>query len=205
MKRKKASNLTYTDSTQRDILQFNILDLFLTKWDGIVRQGCKIKYPICKLKCQHGLKFVTVDGLFNCDVAHGCSNKIKSSNIYFSNWVWSFYWEKKKKVIGKGLLILSCNYKISFRIMCSPYEQNQKQKWDIKSTLTIHTALSWAPLIIHCLHIEWCVDITTFNILTSPRLLGQFKVWLWKVAFKWLSKLRHISQKRQENYYCQRR
>lgn len=87
----------YTDSTQRDILQFNTLDLFLTKWDGIVRQGCKIKYPICKLKCQHGLKFFTVAGLFNCDVAHGCSNKIKSSNIYFSNWVWSFYWEEKKK------------------------------------------------------------------------------------------------------------
>lgn len=45
-----------TPQRKKDMLQFNFLDLSLTKWEGIVRWGCKVKYPICKLKCQHGIK-----------------------------------------------------------------------------------------------------------------------------------------------------
>lgn len=60
VKKKKKHPVLYMLMPQRriDKLQFNFLDLSLTKWEGIVRQGCKVKYPICKLKCQHGIKLL---------------------------------------------------------------------------------------------------------------------------------------------------
>lgn len=60
VKKKKKHPVLYTLTPQRktDMLQFDFLDLSPTKWEGIVRRGCKVKYPICKLKCQHGIKLL---------------------------------------------------------------------------------------------------------------------------------------------------
>lgn len=52
VKNKKASSLTYTNSTKKktDMLQFDFLDLSLIQWEGVVRWGWKDKYPIYKLR-----------------------------------------------------------------------------------------------------------------------------------------------------------
>lgn len=57
-KKKHPVLCTLTAQRKRDMVQFDFLGLSLTKWEGIVRRGCKVKYPICKLKCQHGIKLL---------------------------------------------------------------------------------------------------------------------------------------------------
>lgn len=64
----------------------------------------------------------------------GVVNRIRSSNVYFSNWMWSLYWKKKQppnnwEETSDAVLRLQ----VTFSLMCSPdkqQKQKQKCKWN---------------------------------------------------------------------------